>query len=133
MNTKHSHIILYDGVCKLCHASVNFIIHRDSKAIFRFQALQDFKNFELLESQIQKPIPDSILYIQEGKIFTKSTAALKICKNLDGLWPVFYVFIMLPKPIRDYIYDLIAKYRYSWFGKYNTCMIPDENLIDRFI
>ncbi|NPD44193.1 thiol-disulfide oxidoreductase DCC family protein [Lentimicrobium sp. S6] len=133
MNTKHSHIILYDGVCKLCHASFNFIIHRDSKAIFRFQALQDFKNFELLESQIQKPIPDSILYIQEGKIFTKSTAALKICKNLDGLWPVFYVFIMLPRPIRDYIYDLIAKYRYSWFGKYNTCMIPDENLIDRFI
>lgn len=133
MDTKHSHFILYDGVCKLCHASVNFIIHRDSKAIFRFQALQDFKSFELLESQIQKPIPDSIVYIQEEKIFTKSSAALKICKNLDGLWPIFYVFIIFPKPIRDYVYDLIAKNRYSWFGKHDTCLIPDENLIDRFI
>jgi len=130
---KHSHLILYDGVCKLCHASVNFILHRDSNALFKFQALQDFKNFSLLGSQIQNPIPDSIIYIQEGKIYSKSTAALRICKNLDGLWPILYVFIILPKPLRDYVYDFIAKYRYTWFGKHDICLIPDENFIDRFI
>lgn len=133
MDSSNSHTILYDGLCKLCNGSVKFIINRDSNTLFKFQALQDYQDFQKLESHFQKPIPDSIIYIQDEKIFSKSTAALKICKKLDSLWPLLYVFIIMPKPIRDYLYDIIAKYRYSWFGKYNSCMIPNKNIKDRFI
>lgn len=133
MDSSNSHIILYDGLCKLCNGSVKFIIKRDSKALFKFQALQNYQEIQKLDSQFQKQIPDSIIYIQEEKILSKSTAAIMICKKLDGLWPIFYVFIIIPKPIRDYLYDIIAKYRYSWFGKHDSCMIPNRNIKDRFI
>lgn len=133
LSTSHPHIIIYDALCKLCNGSVNFIIKRDSKAVFKFQALQNVQDFQVLESHFPKQIPDSIIYIEEGKIFSKSTAALRICKKLDGLWPLFYILIIIPKGIRDYIYDWIARNRYSWFGKHESCLVPDENIIDRFI
>ncbi len=133
MHNENSPLILFDGVCKLCNGSVKFIIKRDSKAVFKFQALQNYQNLQQVATHFQNQVPDSIILIQDGIIYSKSTAVLKICKNLDGLWPLLYALFIIPKPFRDYLYMLIAKNRYVWFGKYEKCTIPDENFNERFI
>ena len=127
-------IILFDGVCNLCNASVKFIIRHDPKAYFRFATLQsDFARRILPGNDISSENFASLILIENDIVFSKSTAALKISRKLNGLWPVFYVLIIIPKPIRDFLYDLIAKYRYRLFGRKNTCMVPDQEFKKRFI
>jgi len=125
-------IILFDGVCNFCNSSVNFVIKRDRKAYFSFAPLQSKMAEKLFEKQISE-LPDSVVLIENGSIFYKSTAALLIAKKLDGLWPIFYVLIIIPRSIRDWIYSLIAKNRYKIFGKKESCMIPDPALKARFL
>jgi len=125
-------IILFDGVCNFCNSSVNFVIKRDRKAYFSFAPLQSKMAEKLFEKQISE-LPDSVVLIENGNIFYKSTAALLIAKKLDGLWPIFYVLIIIPRSIRDWIYSLIAKNRYKIFGKKESCMIPDPALKARFL
>ncbi|TSE11479.1 thiol-disulfide oxidoreductase DCC family protein [Aquimarina algiphila] len=128
-------IILFDGVCNLCNSAINFIIKRDKKDIFRYASLQSEIGKKLiLERNIDTSSLDSILLI-EPKVayYHKSTAALHIAKQLSGLYPLLSVFLILPKFFRDWIYNIIAKNRYKWFGKKESCMIPTPKLKALFI
>jgi predicted DCC family thiol-disulfide oxidoreductase YuxK len=111
------YIILFDGKCKLCNNVVRFISRNDSSKIFCFIPLESEKASEYLGRYNQKDVnKGSVLLIQNEKIYTKSNAVFNILKCLDGLWPLLYVFIIVPSFIRDPVYDVIAKYRYRWFG-----------------
>ncbi|MBX2894503.1 MAG: thiol-disulfide oxidoreductase DCC family protein [Cyclobacteriaceae bacterium] len=127
-------VILFDGVCNLCNSSVLFIIRRDPTARFRFASLQSnfgqakMQQFELNNSQL-----NSILLMENNRIFEKSTAALKIARHLTGVWPLLYALIIIPPFVRNWVYDWIAKNRYRWFGRQNACMIPTASLKSRFV
>jgi predicted DCC family thiol-disulfide oxidoreductase YuxK len=111
------YIILFDGTCKLCNNVVRFIAKNDNRKIFCFIPLDSEKASEYLNRYNKKNVnKGSVLLIEEEKIYTKSNAVLHILKCLDGFWPLFYVFIIVPGFIRDPVYDIIAKYRYRWFG-----------------
>ncbi|NUM32307.1 MAG: DUF393 domain-containing protein [Bacteroidetes bacterium] len=125
-------IIFFDGECKFCNSSVNFIIKRDKKKYFKFAPLQGKTALDY-GFQNNDKIPDSIILIQNQKIYKYSDAALKIALKLDGLWKILYVFIIIPPVFRDWVYKFVASNRYKWFGKYQHCMIPDKNLIERFL
>jgi predicted DCC family thiol-disulfide oxidoreductase YuxK len=127
-------IILFDGICNLCNSSVQFVLRHDKKKKFKFASLQsDAATKLLLQLNHKNNKLESIVLIDDSKIYDKSTAALKIAKELSPLWNFFYVLIIIPKPIRDFVYDLIAKNRYSWFGKKDTCLFYAEGHQDRFI
>ena len=131
---ENNSIILFDGVCNLCNNSVHFIIKRDKKKRFLFTSLQsDAARDILLQFQLKNSEIDSILFIENGKIYQKSDAILKIVKHLNGIWKISYGFIIIPKFIRDYVYIIIAKNRYRWFGKREVCMIPTKELQTRFL
>jgi len=122
-------IILFDGICNLCNNAVQFIIKRDKKHHFLFTSLQsDAAQDILLQFQLKNSDLNSIIFIEDEKIYQKSTAVLRISKQLNGLWKLNYAFIIIPKFIRDFIYDIIAKKRYGWFGKREHCMIPSAAL-----
>lgn len=130
----YKRIILFDGICNLCNASVNFIIKNDEKKFFVFASLQsDVAKEILLQFSTKKLNLDSIIYIENGALYEKSTAALKIAKQLRFPWPIFYLFIIIPPFLRDKIYNLIAKNRYKWFGKKDSCMIPTPDLKSLFL
>jgi predicted DCC family thiol-disulfide oxidoreductase YuxK len=123
--TSEKSVILFDGVCNLCNASIDFILKRDNKNQFIMGALQEDAGKKLLSRFEANPeYLDSLVLIENGKIFFRSTAALRIAKKLSGLWPLFYSLIILPPPIRDGAYDWISRNRYQWFGKKNTCRLP---------
>ena len=130
---KHS-IILFDGVCNLCNWSIQFVIKHDPEKKFQFGSLQSDKAKKLLqEYSIDTKEINSFILVENGKIFTRSTGALRVLKKLRG-WPVlFYCFILVPKFIRDVIYNFIAKKRYRWFGKRGECMIPSPEISSRFL
>lgn len=132
---KNTSIILFDGICNLCNASVQFTIKRDKKKVFLFASLQSDAATKILLQLNQKSFNnyDSIILIENEKVYHKSGAVLRIAKNLDGLIKFFYLFIVIPKPLRDFIYDFVAKNRYKWFGKKSTCMIPNKAIADRFL
>jgi len=118
-------IIFFDGVCNLCNASIDFIIQRDKKDQFLVGALQDEWSRKVLSKyEVKSDYLDSLVLLENQEIFYKSTAALKIARNLSGFWPVFYPLIILPQRFRDVIYDWIAANRYRWFGKKSTCRLP---------
>jgi predicted DCC family thiol-disulfide oxidoreductase YuxK len=126
-------IVLFDGECNFCDASVQFILKRDPQANFKFTSLQSDKGMELLK-KYNVPIEiDSLVLIDEEQYFTQSTAALKIAKKLTGPWKLFYIAIIVPMPFRDFIYRWIAKNRYKWFGKKQQCMLPTPDQRKRFL
>lgn len=124
-------IILFDGICNFCDASVQFIMRRDNGA-FKFASLQSDIGQELVTRHKLQGI-DSLVLIEEDKAYTKSTAALRIAKRLKGLWSVLYIGIIIPKPLRDPLYDLFAKNRYRLFGKKDACMLPTKEERARFL
>ena len=126
-------ILLFDGICNLCNNLVFFIIKRDPKSQFKFAALQSETGKLLLKKYIlESNNLNTVVYIKGEKYFLKSTAILNIIKDLGGYWKLFYAFIIIPKFIRDFIYDLIAKSRYQIFGKKESCMIPSPDINKRF-
>ncbi len=127
-------VILFDGVCNFCNSAVNFVIKRDKKKQILFAPLQTDTGKKLLE-QYELPVNDiqSFIFIENGKAYTRSTAALKVCRYLKWLWPLCYGFIMVPKFIRDGIYNWIARHRYKWFGVRQECMIPSPEIKARFL
>jgi predicted DCC family thiol-disulfide oxidoreductase YuxK len=134
LNFEGKSIILFDGNCNLCNASLNFIIKHDKKERFLFASLQSDAVKEILLQYSSKNLTlDSIVLIEEQKIFTKSTAALKISKYLNNEFKFLYTFIITPSFIRDYVYDYIAENRYKWYGKRLKCLVPSPKLKDRFI
>lgn len=125
-------IIFFDGECMLCNSSVNFIIKHDKNSQFMFSPLQGKKAAELNIYSADKT-PDSIILIEKGNIYKFSDAALRIASKLDGFWKMLYVFIIIPRFLRDFVYKFIAKHRYKWFGKYDYCMVPNDNIKKRFL
>jgi len=126
-------VIFFDGICNLCNASVQFAIKRDSKKVFRYTALQGvFAQSVLPEYNIDLTKINSILLLEDNRIYTKSSAALRVAKKLDGLWPLLYGLIIIPKFIRDWFYDIVAKNRYKWWGKQEFCWVPTPELKSRF-
>ncbi|OAB77960.1 thiol-disulfide oxidoreductase DCC family protein [Cochleicola gelatinilyticus] len=130
---KHS-IILFDGVCNLCNSSINFVIRHDPKNRFQFAALQSEIGASLTEEfTIDPNDTDSIILIENNTAYVKSTAALRIAKGLSGAYPLLYAFIIIPTFIRNKVYDYVAKNRYKWYGKKDSCMIPTPELKSRFL
>ena len=127
-------IILFDGVCNFCNNAVNFVIKRNIKANILFTPMQSIAGQKLLQ-QYNLPVDDmqSFVFIDEGEVYKRSTAALKVCKHLRGLWPLCYGFIIVPKFIRDAVYNWIAQNRYKWFGIRQSCMIPTPEVKARFL
>jgi len=133
-NISTKSIVLFDGFCNLCSLSVLFILKRDSKDYFNFSSLQSTTAKEILSKKnLPKDYEKSIILIQNKSIYFKSDAALRIAKKLNGLWFLLFYLIIIPKPIRDYFYMLISKYRYKWFGKRNSCFIADINFSHKFL
>lgn len=126
-------IILFDGVCNYCNTMVNFVIRRDRKDRFRFAPLQSATGEALRAKYQVSPDVDSLIYIEKNKVFIYSTAALKICRHLPGLWPVLAGALIIPRFIRDGVYKWIARNRYRWFGKKETCMIPTPEVRAKFL
>ncbi len=127
-------IILFDGVCNFCNGAVNFTIKRDKKAIIKFTPLQS-ETGRQLAAQFGMAAGDmrSFIFIENGMAYNRSTAALKVCRYLKGIWPLCYGFIIVPAFIRNGIYDWIAKNRYKWFGQKKECMIPTPDTKTRFL
>ena len=127
-------IILFDGVCNLCNSTVNFIIKRDTSRTFRFAHLQSetarsfFEKHQLFGKDV-----DSIVFIENDRIYIKSTAVLRILRHLKIPYSLLFVFIIIPPVIRNAIYDFIAKNRYRWFGKSDVCIAPSDDIKERFL
>lgn len=132
---KNSNIVLFDGVCNLCNSSVNFIIDRDKKNMFRFASIQSNAGKEILNKAGIKKQDElkTIVLVKKGKTYTKSSAILNIVNDFGGFWKLLYVFIIIPPPIRDFFYNVISKNRYKWFGKTDSCRMPDANLKEKFL
>ncbi|MBD8026817.1 DUF393 domain-containing protein [Ureibacillus sp. Re31] len=125
-------IILFDGECHFCDATVQFIIKRDRQKHFKFASIQSEVGQTLMKKfRIPKSI-DSVIYIEDSNCYIKSTAVLRISRKLDGCWKGCYLFKVIPTPIRDWVYDVIAKNRHR-FIKNNHCIIPKRDDLDRFI
>lgn len=127
-------VVLFDGVCNFCNSSVNFIIRHDKKDYFRFTPLQSEIGMKISgKYNLDSGNLKSVILVDKGRIYTKTTAALRIAKQLSGLWPALYVFIIVPAPIRNVVYNIIAKYRYKWWGERDACMIPTPEIRKKFL
>jgi predicted DCC family thiol-disulfide oxidoreductase YuxK len=127
-------LILFDGVCHLCAWAVRFIIKRDPRSVFRFTPLQSELGRRLLAQHHINPVStDSFVLIEDGAAYTESTAALRVARRLNGAWPLCYAAIILPRFVRDPVYRFIARHRYRWFGKQDSCMMPTAELRARFL
>lgn len=129
---KMKSIILFDGDCSFCHRSVQFIIKRDPKREFQFAAIESEIGKQIIEKYHISKSLNSIILVENNQYYIKSTAVLRICRKLKGIWKGHYVFIVIPAFIRHFIYDFIAKHRYR-IGKATTCTIPKKEDLDRFL
>ena len=128
----NDHLIFFDGICHLCNSSVQLILQHDKAAKFRFASLQSPFATRTL-GVIQPQALSSIVYLENGTVYTKSTAILRIAQQLPGAWKLLYAFIIVPQCIRDAVYNLIASNRSRWFGKYEVCKKPNKEFENRFI
>jgi len=130
-------IILFDGLCNLCSGVVRFVIKRDPRAHFRFASLQSDVARQLCARAGHPlpttPDPDTIIVIANGRVLERSDAAIAIARGLNAPWTLLGVARIIPRPIRDALYRLVARNRYRWFGKRDTCMVPTADLRARFI
>jgi len=127
-------IVLFDGMCNLCNGAVRFIIARDKQRYFRFASLQSACGQRLLQScEVDKRLLDTIVLVQCNRLYTKSTAALQIVRHLNPPWRLFSVLFIIPKPLRDALYDWIAFNRYRWFGQRDVCLVPTLDIQARFV
>lgn len=127
-------LILFDGVCNLCNGAVQFVLRRDRALRFRFASLQSAAGkAELARAGVAGNVPDSIVLIAGGRVRVKSAAALAIARGLRLPWPLLSLFWLVPYPLRDLVYDWVAKNRYRWFGKRDECWVPTKDLRARFL
>jgi predicted DCC family thiol-disulfide oxidoreductase YuxK len=129
-----AHLILFDGVCNLCNAAVQFVITHDPKSKFSFCSLQSAQGKAILEQHgLAESYLDSFVYIAHDKVYVRSAAALHVAREMGGFWSLLYGFMIVPTFIRDWFYDLVAKYRYKLFGRRDSCVIPTPELKSRFL
>ena len=127
-------VILFDGYCNLCNSQVNSILRFDSKKIFYFSNLDSsFSKKVIKENKVESLEGKTIILYHNNKIIIKSNAAIKIAYLLGGFFKIFIIFKILPNFVRDWIYDVISRNRYRWFGKSDSCYIPKKEILDRFI
>jgi predicted DCC family thiol-disulfide oxidoreductase YuxK len=126
-------IVFFDGICNLCNNSVQFIIKRDPAGLFKFASLQSEIGQKFLHSYDLPKEINSFVLIENGKVYIKSTAALRVCSHLKGFWKLFACFQIIPPFIRDAIYEFIANRRYKWFGQRDHCMLPQPEWKNRFL
>ena len=127
-------VILFDGVCNFCNGAVNFVLKQDKKGIFNFAALQSAAGQKLLQQyNLAMKDFDSFVLIENGKVFKKSTASLRVMNRLPWYWKEVQILRIVPRFLRDAIYDFIATNRYRWFGKKEQCMIPTPEIRSRFL
>ncbi|WP_163971085.1 thiol-disulfide oxidoreductase DCC family protein [Oceanobacillus halotolerans] len=126
-------IILFDGECNFCDQSVQFIIKRDPKGYFKFASLQSDVGKKLLKKHHVPENIDSFVLIDDDNCYVQSSAALRVCKHLKGTWKIPFILLIVPKPIRDFFYKIIAANRYKWFGTKKSCMIPTPEERKRFL
>lgn len=133
-NHKNHPILLFDGVCNLCNGFVQFLIKRDSKGLFHYTALQSNAGQQLQKMHgINPENIDTVILIHQDKVYTHSDVALYIAKQLGSWWSIFSIFSIIPKSTRDQIYNWIARNRYRWFGKQESCMLPRAEWKNRFL
>jgi predicted DCC family thiol-disulfide oxidoreductase YuxK len=123
-------IVFFDGVCNLCNGLVQFVLARDGAGKFRFASLQSTTARRLLGSDVPR---ETIVLIDSGKTYVKSAAALRIARGLGFPWPILFGLVVVPRPLRDWIYDWVARNRYRWFGKRDACMLPTPQTRGRFL
>ena len=127
-------VLLFDGVCNLCSGSVQFIIERDPEARFRFASLQSEVGQRYLdELGVDRRVVDSVILIEGNRWHGESDAVLRIARILGGPWRALAVFRLIPRPVRDWLYRLVARHRYRWFGKKESCWLPTPELRGRFL
>ena len=127
-------LLLFDGVCNLCNSSVQYVIKHDKKQKFKFASLQSDAATEiLLQHKVKNSDLNSIILIHNNELYDKSSAILRLLKIIGGFHSLAYIFIIIPKSIRDVVYDYVAKNRYKWYGKKDSCMIPTLELKNRFL
>lgn len=130
-------VLLYDGVCGFCNKSVQLILDHDRRGTMRFAALQSDYGQAVIERHTELRGVDSVVYVEQTpggeRIHVRSDAALKVAAYLGGFWKLFLVAKVLPRALRDYCYDLLARNRYKLFGKYDTCMLPPPEVRSRFL
>lgn len=127
-------VVFFDGVCNYCNAMANFVIHQDKRRVFLFATLQSEAGQKILvQNNLSTKEPDSFLLLENGKLYSRSTATLRLCNKLPWYWKWTQLFWIIPKFVRDGAYNIIAKNRYKWFGKKEECMIPTPELRERFL
>jgi predicted DCC family thiol-disulfide oxidoreductase YuxK len=124
-------VLFFDGECNLCNSGVQFLIKRDKQQKFLFASLQSPAGQRALENIPGHP--DSFIVYDNGRYYIKSDAGLRVFKLLGGTWSLLYSLMIFPRFVRDWVYNIIARNRYKWFGKRNECMIPTPELRARFI
>ena len=129
----YDHLILFDGVCNLCNSSIDLVIRNDKKNIFHFASLQsDFGQRFSKAHNLSTENFETIVYFENGKLYFKSSAALRIARHMSGIYSLLFIFIILPPFIRDFVYNVVAKNRYKWFGKRDTCRLPTKEEKEKF-
>jgi len=126
-------IVLFDGECHFCNRSVQFIIKRDPNSFFHFSSLQGKTGKQLRNTYHIPEQIDSLILLEGDRYYLKSTAALKICTKLKGAWKFLALLLVIPAPCRDFVYNIIAKNRYKWFGKKASCKLPSKEDRNRFL
>jgi predicted DCC family thiol-disulfide oxidoreductase YuxK len=127
-------IILFDGVCNFCNQWVNLVIQYDRKGRFQFASLQSEVAKSILTKHAVDTIDqDSVVLIEGDQVYTRSAAILRILRHMDGWWKWLYLFVIIPRPLRDLGYRWFAKNRYRFFGKREECMIPTPEMRKRFL
>jgi len=133
MDSNGHPVLFFDGECNLCNGVVQFIIRHDKHKRFRFAQLQSEAGKRAQAIISDKEVPGSVVLLFQGQYFTKSAAALHVLRLLGGGWKLCYSGIVFPRYFRDWIYDIIARNRYKWFGKRDECMVPTPELKERFL
>jgi predicted DCC family thiol-disulfide oxidoreductase YuxK len=129
-------LLLFDGVCNLCNGFVTFVIDRDPAAVFRFASLQSQAGQAALLAHgrsVPSGDPETIILVEDGRVYERSTAVLRAARRLKGPFKLLYAFVFVPRALRDAVYGWIARHRYGWFGRSDSCRVPTPALRARFL
>jgi predicted DCC family thiol-disulfide oxidoreductase YuxK len=127
-------VVLFDGVCGLCTFSIRFVLARDRKRVFRFATIQsDFGQRVYRHFGLDPDSPETFVVLSNHHVYTRSDAALEIASRLGRTWRIFLIAKLIPRPVRDLLYRVVARHRYRWFGRSETCLLPDESIRKLFL
>jgi predicted DCC family thiol-disulfide oxidoreductase YuxK len=127
-------VVLYDGVCGLCTSSVRFVLENDRRRVFRFATIQsDFGQRVYRHFGLDPESPETFVVLSDQRVFIRSDAALEIVRRLGRSWRLLLIVRLIPRPIRDFVYRVVARHRYQWFGRYESCPVPDESIRKLFL